>query len=869
MMHLYFDPDFDGGSWPGPLRDREAVAGEAWVGSLGLLGILETQLGLRGPGTSSVQRVAQLLPRVRKQEGFWSASAQKDALATARRLVWMRDELALAGWTGSGGTPMLEQLAAVTAALEPGLAERLRAVCERLGSSPCDLERVDSFVDPLALPTLWRELFVALGERGTEVRVLPLGGAPEMGGDLSASRRTDFTPAGDGSLQLIRGAGVLQAADDLAAYLATLTEIERSQTLVLGADAVLDRALRSQGLPTLGGEARVREAPLLQILPLTLALAWAPPDPQRALELLTLPQTPVPAAVRFRLARALHETPAVDSDAWRRALSKGLESVGDEAREAVTERLDLLFHRPQKGSALATGRVTERVQMLAKWARGRAAHDENTGPWEDLQHQLATFALLVEASGQAELRAPQLERFVEEATSAIPTGAPHPHQAGFSQVGTPGAVCGPCERIVWWSFELSSAPRPARLPFGPAELATLASQGVTLQSASARATWTSRRWTRPLAMATKALILICPRLGEDGEALFPHPLFDEVLARVPREQRGLAEQALIHERPRTTREVQTSTPTLLPAPVPQRAWSLGGLPVARREVESPSSAGALLGCSLQWVLQYVAKLQSGALGNLRTAEQILGETAHALLAEVLKSKSAKSPEDAEAEALRLFDEDGPRFAAQLFQPGADAERADARRVTGQAARELFRLIARGGFEVHAVEEAFRGDALGGTLEGRMDLVLARGEERAVVDLKWSGLKYRRESLEHGAAHQLAMYSHLLRNGAGTLPANAYFILRSQRLLTTDGTAFPGAQVVEGPSPEETWNGFAHSHAERWKALQEGNVVASGVEPDPELPEHSTLMEGAMHLEPPCGFCSFAAICGRAFEGGAA
>jgi len=50
-MKIFFDPDFDGGCWPGPLNGtppRPAVVGEAWVGPLGLRGILETALGLGG-----------------------------------------------------------------------------------------------------------------------------------------------------------------------------------------------------------------------------------------------------------------------------------------------------------------------------------------------------------------------------------------------------------------------------------------------------------------------------------------------------------------------------------------------------------------------------------------------------------------------------------------------------------------------------------------------------------------------------------------------------------------------------------------------------------------------------------------------------
>jgi hypothetical protein len=29
-MKIVFDPDFDGGAWPGPLDGRGASAGEAW-----------------------------------------------------------------------------------------------------------------------------------------------------------------------------------------------------------------------------------------------------------------------------------------------------------------------------------------------------------------------------------------------------------------------------------------------------------------------------------------------------------------------------------------------------------------------------------------------------------------------------------------------------------------------------------------------------------------------------------------------------------------------------------------------------------------------------------------------------------------------
>ena len=45
-MNLTFDPDFSNGAWPGPLRGREAVAGEEWVSPGRLAHVLSIALGV-------------------------------------------------------------------------------------------------------------------------------------------------------------------------------------------------------------------------------------------------------------------------------------------------------------------------------------------------------------------------------------------------------------------------------------------------------------------------------------------------------------------------------------------------------------------------------------------------------------------------------------------------------------------------------------------------------------------------------------------------------------------------------------------------------------------------------------------------------
>ena len=109
-MQLSFDESFDSGTWPGPGGGKASV-GEAWVGHSGFLGVLEGLTGLGRSWPSRVARVAALVPHVTATPGFWSASAKTDALSTAERLVELRDQLTLHGWSGPVGSARLDALA--------------------------------------------------------------------------------------------------------------------------------------------------------------------------------------------------------------------------------------------------------------------------------------------------------------------------------------------------------------------------------------------------------------------------------------------------------------------------------------------------------------------------------------------------------------------------------------------------------------------------------------------------------------------------------------------------------------------------------------------------------------------------------------
>ena len=866
-MHIVFDPEFDQGFWPGPLRDGLASAGEEWAGPGRLLAILETALGLGGPWLSLPERAGKLVPAVRSTDGFWSVSAEVDPFGTARQLLEWRDALAVAGWRGGGKEQRLAALSALTAEALPGLPDRLHVVNDALARRDPDVESVELLSPRSDLEPLWQRTLALLETHGTSVKEREPRPAPKQGDtDLAAVKAARFLPRGDGTLRLLRPVGPLAAAEETAAWLATRED--RAGVVVVGSDAVLDGALHRHGLPTSGAASDARDSVLLQVLPLVLDLGWSTQDPQRAYELLSLATGPVPGEVRAGLRRALEEWPAVDSDVWRQALADGLAAVESAARrERVRERLEAIWGArvERNGGRYPAPEAMRRAGILRQWLIGRiSTTSENHSEWRAAAAQCERLLNLLRDSGLSELTPAQLRRFVVEATRGTEIEGPFPPQAGVGRVGSPGGVAGAARIVVWWRFDEASAPKPVRLPLTRAERADLESLGVALPDPGRVSAAHARRWRRPLEHATEALLLICPERDARGDDLYPHPLWDEIVARVDaKNTRRVAEQALMR---RTLADVVPQTQrVLLALPAPRREWTVSPGRIARREKESPSSVETLLGCPLQWTLRYAGRLLPSGPAEVedRDSVRLLGAVLHAVLNRLFSS-GALDAKAAGREAGTLFDREGPRLAASLFLPGADSLREHVRRAAVGTATVLYELMAARNLRVLATEQTLSGPAFETTFEGRPDLII--GDPARILDLKWSGLRRRYAALAAGTALQLASYAYLKSLEDGAFPPVAYFIMESRKLLTTQPDAFHDAIHVDGPGPEETWRALAATHADEWKTVSAGRLEARGILEDPGAKplEDAQIVGGRVVVPPACHWCDYPALCGRAF-----
>ncbi len=860
-LTLLLGPELDGGA----LLSAAPTAsfGLSIVGPSAFADRLETALGLSGPILSTGERAAQLVPALRSRSGFWTASTDTDPLGVAKELLHWRDTLRLSGWRDEPVSPRLEALAQVTAGVSPGLADRLNTLCIAIQERDPEIAAVILVEPTERLPRAVRDVLKALVARGTVVRPLGLEPADAVG-DLQTARSDGFRPKGDGSLELVRPAGPLEAAEAVAAWLAA--DPNREGTVIIGADAVLDAALHRHGLPTTGGSSRGGGA-LLQLLPLVLALGWAPTDPQRALELLTLPLSPIRKKISGALVRALQEWPAVGSDAWDNALAKALgELETDAERKVASDRVQTFLYGAIPGGTYPAAEARRRVEALMTWMRGRASMEEKSAKEQGrvpadfgpALGQTQVFKRLLDLSGLDGLTGPQLGRLVDDATAATSESSPYGAQAGMRSLSGPAGLLGPAAQVVWWSFRADTAPGAPRFPFSTAERQALAVVDVDLPKSSDLAIASAERWRRPLLQTTGRLVLVCPVEGEDGSSAHPHPLWDEIIASAP------ADEAALLVRTSPASKVTPTARRTLALPLPQQAWTLPPGSVTIREVESPSSIGTLIGCSLQWVLNYHGKVRAGTTASLPAQKVLWGNVAHDILARVLDTgqEALPSPSDAEAQALALFDTEGPRMATPLFRAGNEHDRAHVREVVGRAASTLVSMLDRAGMTVQSVEKEYRKDAFGTTLEGTPDLV-AKGQGAAVIDLKWGGEKYRADELRLGTSTQLAAYSYLVRED-GAYPPVAYFVLAEQRLYTTDPTRFERGIFIDGAGPEATWLLLKNAWEERWAEVQAGQVQASGNpilngEPPPDV---SKVIDGKLVIAPGCGFCDYGTVCGK-------
>ncbi|MBB5021356.1 PD-(D/E)XK nuclease family protein [Desulfurispira natronophila] len=908
-MNIVFGTYLDSLTW----SDKPAAIGELRLGPMGMLGLLETRLGLTGNYVHPARRISQYLQRMQSIDnpGAWfHRSFSADPWSTAKQMLSWRDTLVASGWqdtalpSTSARLQALGDIEAVDLPLSAGREDRLQSIALSLKSGiPAHIETLTLSEPRSILPAIWQQILALLAGQGTHIVESAVPAPQGTTTNLSAiqhalgSLNPPHIDTGDDSLLLISAETEWDAAETLARYLASAPADNSTTTLICqGSSDILDQALQRHGLPQIGASSDSPWRTALQILPLVIANCWEPVDVNRLVELLSLPSPPIRYFAARHLLSALASEPGVGGEAWKNAMEK----IGSDYQTKVldqasgnrklpsaaeyVQQLEAFLHteRFDPATGIPYRALEERCQWLMEFLGAYADRDSLMA--EALSQ---TSELLHVSASMNHIPRITLERMLD---SVIGVGASNPlvqsHAAAYQVVHTPGQVLSPTSTTIWWNFTSNHSGSAAW--WSSQERQSLAESGIILEETSAHSLRESRSWQLALQNTSKRLLLFAPR-QICGETAYPHPFWDEIrsvalcgenhsheeaiLTALTRHEHQLQQQGRWSLAERRMSLTALSTADL---PEPEESCTVQAGAIALGKHLSYSQMSMLIGCPMNWTLKYHAGLRAADAHSLPTGNQMIGSLCHRIV-ELLYAEPVKQwkPDKAAQKARELFHELTRSMAAELLLEGHEVEIRRYERAIVEAVRKLVDAICRLNLKVEEAERKLEGTLQGTPFIGFADLILRTpAGEPFVLDLKWSyATKYRKEEIEQGSALQLATYNWLMASEEPNTHTG-YFLLAQGELLSD--SPLLGDEALPSAVPlDTTWQMGQLSFVQSLQGLQSGRVEARGIL-ERKLLENSDVdkldklqserreemaRNKMLYIKPPCGYCDYATLCG--------
>lgn len=875
-MHISFGLNLDGPPYPSLPGEKDTVAGELHCGPQGLLRLLEMRLGLTHMCVPYPYRIEAYRRRLLFADGehrFYHESLQACSLAVAETLLGWRDALFLGGWDFEPGilAPVrLQDLADVESLpsnliphVPMGFTERMGAVLAALPRHDLGIVKITLIDKSCRLIPPWERLLHKFAQSGISIEE-PAESGLTAHGDLGALQYAlrhggSAEAAGDGTVVILRANSDTQAAEMMASWLSS-DGAPKPILIIPPGDRTLSGFLTRCGAPELGITSDSASRPILQILPILVELLWAPLDPFRLIEFLSLPETPFPQSVARQLAEVVAVAPGIGGTTWGKKVAE-LELAwagklgGQRSGAGRLKELIAFWLEPQRyyrSTGIPREAVTRLTERIVKWACMRCSEDdEQAGEMKALSDHAEQLFRIVESLPEDLITQPHMRQLVRMIQKEVPGIGERSEAGHLPWTESPDAVTGKAKVVVWWGFTSTSAPSLRRSVWTKSELDFLAQKRVHLPNTENEVARLTKGFTKPVFNAQDRLILVLPS-SERGTKVCPHPLYDRIKAVFRNSLHKIELSA--NDWLSGYRTLPTLSKSPLPSrilPVPQRFWRVQGLQLSPREVESYSSLNDLFYDPFKWVLRYKAQIEGGPLQGISGTRTVMGNLAHRFFQEVFLPgedfrlwKKEKMNRLADVTLAPIMAQEG----ALLLLPGFEAERATFVTKVKTSAWSMACHIRDNGWRVVGTECAADGMLGSQAIAGRINLLLEDdADSRALVAMKWSGSKYRREELAGNKSLQLALYAHMLANG-GIWPHVAFFVLSEGALIVPDQRGFKNARVVAPPEGdalaslveqmELTWRW-------RWSQLEKGMIElpVDGTFPDPGYPGVTGVLVG--------------------------
>lgn len=863
QLILYFGADLDEQVYaPSRITPPENEIGVFYLGYHKLLHCFETWMGLSCQATNNeflrVEHYRQAIIKFLEiyENPFFKTSFLADPLATAEELLGLRDELLLGGWDFEKQEKdlpirllILQQLEGILNAGEGGLAsgfaDRMKLVEKRFSDFSFP-EMEIRVVDPWELLPPWIQRFLNILKEN-KVPVLDhtihlrqadtdLGRFQKMIIDQKVEKSE---LKGDGSLLLVEGKRELDLASFLASFLRKNT-IEKPLFLVPDKNRVLDQALIYEGFPSMGILSQSLARPVLQILRLATSFLWEPVDPFKIMEFASLQVKPLNSELGKIIAQLMARYPGIDGERWRQDIAIFFSKAKGEMSPKEYTRADKEYKFWFKRKRYKIDQFVPReeplriFEFIVKWAG--EAYEASKGQYTSLlvlREQAKRIVQLLASLPEAEeeMSFLQLERLVRTIYEPAPVQFHEQELGAFPYVHSPACILEPASTILWWDFIKNEA-APSFPKWKQSEQKYLEGKEVILDRPARKNQYDLWKNLQGITRAQKHLLLIIPEKSGPVENQ-SHPLLGHLKAifnnweviqcsideKVGREKIGVHFNIPSFEKfyPKPLKTIPPILDLGEPDLFPQR------------EKESYSSLDKLFYFPHEWVLKYSLKLYPSAILSIVRERTMMGNLAHHVFEMLFNEEDVSGWSKSQTEKWiqkrlnDLFKKEG----AVLLMFGREPEKIAFEEKMKRAAWSLISSLQKNNWKVIETEFSMDGTFAGTSVKGIADLVLARGEERLIMDLKWGGLGYRKGMIKSKEDLQLVMYSKLYGKG-GDWPQTAYFIIEKGEILARNNQAFEEATAVESNADhvsthELIWEKMEHTYAWRRNQIDQGKI----------------------------------------------
>lgn len=768
----------------------------------------------------------------KEPRAFYKKSFLADPFGTSRRLLDMRDELIMAGWDFKPTDDMPVRLLSISKIEQqirqdesalyfplgiPGYAERFARIRQAVNFNSLPFSQILLSEPADLLPPYWQDFFKKIAQY-ISVKENPLIATDNSTSDLAHLKDTlhsgkiNFNQKpgamGDGSLLVIKARRSSQAANWLARFL-RINESLHPLCIFPEKNRQMDNALMQEGAPSLGILSASLARPSLQILKLVSAFLWEPIDPYKVLEFASLGLKPMESGLGRVVAKAMAGKPGIMGEDWHIAIKsyfEGLLTSGDpesiHKHQQAQNDYNFWFLReryPIDGKA-PKNEILKIFDRIQQWSLSEfEAGNEVNNSLLVLSEQSRKIKELLLTLPETQLGFLELERIVRTIYEPSPIEFKPREQGCYPYVYHPGAVFSASRDVLWWNFCEKEQVRFFSKWFKE-EFNWLEKQGIFPD----RPEWENQRrlflQLNPIKKVTRRLIFVMPETVY-GSEVNPHPIYG-YLEAVFNDYENLVYDLDIPERVQRLNaffnipELTSYTIRQLGRPKPMLTIA-SHVKLPDDFKASPSSLESLVYYPYQWLFRYRLKLLKSSILSIVEENTLYGNLSHRIFEKLLQQDFYRWTRDDTYNWLdNYFPEVLPREGAVLLMYGKEPERISFENKVKFAAWHLIEQLQKNHWEVEATESRLSGQYLNILVAGISDLILKRGEERCIIDLKWSGATYRSNLVKNEEDIQLSLYNELYHNSTGKLPYSGYYILNRARLITRDSQVFSNTTPLQ-------------------------------------------------------------------------